>query len=108
MAAERHREGRAGSAELEWVSPDEDEEAALRARFGREHEARYLQQAKARYPKLVEITYNDPAAATLTLTALQAGAPAVYQAHLSLDGWQGWADFLIRSTGRCSFGEFLY
>src|SRR3954467_15396660 len=95
MQAERHREGGARALELEWVTRDEDKEAELRARFGREHEARYLQQTKARYPEMVEILYGDPAAATLALAAIQAGAPAVYQAHLSLDGWQGWADFLI-------------
>ncbi len=108
MQAERGQNGGADSSELEWVAPDEDEEAALRARMGQEHEARYLQQVRAQYPKLVEIIYNDPAGADNTLAALRAGAPAVYQAHLSLDGWHGYADFLIRSDGSSNYGDYLY
>ena len=41
MLAERQRAGGAGSAELEWATPDEgDEEAALAIRKGDEHEQR--------------------------------------------------------------------
>ena len=108
MQAERGLAGGAGSDELEWVTPDEDEEAALRARKGREHELRYLQQVLAEHPELVEIVYDDPAGPELTLAALRAGASAVYQAHLSLDGWHGYADFLFRCDGRCNFGDYLY
>ena len=62
MHAERGRAGGAGSAELEWATPDEgDEEAALAARKGEEHEQRYLGRAPgARARDLVEITRDDP------------------------------------------------
>src|SRR3954447_1629839 len=96
MQAERGRAGGAGTSEIEWVSPDEDDEAALRARMGQEHERRYLQQIQSEYPDLIPIVYDDPAGVEKTLAALRAGVSAVYQAHLSLDGWRGYADFLIR------------
>ncbi|MGH7528046.1 MAG: TM0106 family RecB-like putative nuclease, partial [Gemmatimonadales bacterium] len=109
MQAERHRTGDVGSAELEWVIPDEeDEELALVARMGREHEDRYLRLVRAREPGMVEIVRNAPAAAADTLAALRAGAPAIYQAHLVMDGWQGLPDFLFRLPGACTFGDYHY
>src|SRR6185503_15172820 len=52
--------------------------------------------------------YDDPEGVDKTLAALRAGVQAVYQAHLSLHGWHGYADFLIRCTGNCSLGGFHY
>ncbi len=108
MQLERGRAGGAGSAELEWVTPDEaDEERALVARMGREHENRYLSVVRARHPELVEILQSDRSAEH-TLAALRAGAPVVYQGHFRVDGWQGYPDFLFRRSGDCTFGDYHY
>ena len=95
MFAERGRTrgAGAGSAELEWATPDEDEELDLAARKGREHEQRWLVGLREREPGLVEILWGDPCAADLTTTAMRDGAPAIYQPHLIVDGWQGHPDF---------------
>ena len=101
MLAERGRTGGngAGSAELEWATPDEDEELELAARKGLEHEQRWLRGLQEREPGLVKIAWGDPRAAELTLAAMGAEAPAIYQPHLVVDGWQGHPDFLFRCPG---------
>ena len=109
MLAERGRAHGAGSAELEWATPDEDEELDLAARKGREHEQRWLVGLREREPGLVEILWGDPCAAELTLAAMRDGAPAIYQPHLVVDGWQGHPDFLFRCPGNgCACGGHHY
>ena len=110
MLAERRRAAGAGPAPLEWATPDEgDEEAALAARKGDEHEQRYLERLRGRYPTIVEIDRADPEAAARTLTAMEAGAPVIYQAHLVADGWGGYPDFLFRCPGGdCGCGGWHY
>jgi uncharacterized protein len=110
MLAERRRAAGAGPAPLEWATPDEgDEEAALAARKGDEHEQRYLEQLRERYPTIVEIDRADPEATARTLAAMEAGAPVIYQAHLVADGWGGYPDFLFRCPGGdCGCGGWHY
>src|SRR5215210_7634655 len=99
--------GGAGSAEIEWVTPDEkDPELELVARMGDEHEQRYLTSLRARVPTIVELTRESPDLDTLT--AMRTGALAIYQAHLVDTDWHGYADFLIRSVGVSTFGDYLY
>src|SRR5919107_1811390 len=107
MQSERGRAGGAGSAELEWATPDEnDPELELVARMGEEHEKRYLTSRRRREPALVELTRDSPD--IHTLDAMRTGVPAIYQAHLVDTDWHGYADFLIRSTGVSTLGDFLY
>ncbi|HEX2218662.1 MAG TPA: TM0106 family RecB-like putative nuclease [Gemmatimonadales bacterium] len=109
MIAERARAGGAGSAELAWVTPDEgDEEAALAARKGTEHELRYLQRVREREPEIVQLAWDDPAGPDLTRAAMDAGARVIYQAHLVADGWQGFPDFLFRCADGCACGSWHY
>ncbi len=84
MLAERGRNGGAGSSELEWATPDEDEERELAALKGQEYEHRYLGLVRERHPGLVEIEFEDPAGPELTLSAMRDGAPVIYQAHLAV------------------------
>jgi len=108
MQVERGRAGGAGSAEIEWITPDEgDEELVLVVRKGQEHETRYLRTVRERYPGLVEILQSE-LSADHTLAALRAGAPVVYQGHLAVDGWQGYPDFLFRCPGDCALGDYHY
>ncbi|HUF35476.1 MAG TPA: TM0106 family RecB-like putative nuclease [Gemmatimonadales bacterium] len=112
MAAERARAGGAGPAEQTWVTPDEgDEEAALAVRKGNEHERRYLEHLRERYPTIVELDRTDPEGPARTLAAMEAGVPVIYQAHLTADGWGGYPDFLFRCTdgaGPCAWGGWHY
>ena len=109
MLAERGRTRGAGSAELEWATPDEDDESALAARKGEEYEHRYLVRLREREPGLIEIARKDPAGHERTLAAMEAGAPVIYQAHLVVDGWQGYPDFLVRCPGAaCRCGGHHY
>jgi uncharacterized protein len=60
-------------------------------------------------PGLIEIPRHDPAGAARTLAAMEAGAPVIYQAHLLMDGWQGYPDFLFRCPGGgCRCGGYHY
>ena len=106
MQAERARAGSAGSAEQEWVTPDEDEDLALLARKGDEHEQRYLISVRLREPGLVELTRDSPTSATLD--AIRRGAPAIYQAHLTVDDWHGYPDFLFRANKNPESGQHYY
>jgi predicted RecB family nuclease len=109
MLAERGRAGSAGPAELEWATPDEDEDSALAARKGDEHEHAYLLRLREREPGLIEIARKDPAGHERTLAAMKAGARVIYQAHLVVDGWQGYPDFLFRCPGSgCRCGGYHY
>ena len=109
MLVERGRNGgTASSGELPWATPDEDKERELAAKKGQEHEARYLARFRAQYSGLVEIAFGESAAAERTLAAMAAGAPAIYQAQLVSDGWQGYADFLFRCPDGCDCGGHHY
>jgi predicted RecB family nuclease len=108
--AERGRAGGAGSAELEWVTPDEgDPEAELAARMGDEHERRYLERVREQYPTIMELDRADPEGPRRTLAAMEGTVPVIYQAHLIADGWGGFPDFLYRCAGNgCPCGGYHY
>ena len=110
MLAERERDGGGGSDPLEWATPDEgDEELALAKRKGDEHERRYLERLRGQYTEMVEIDRADPEASARTLSAMETGAPVIYQAHLVADGWGGYPDFLFRCPGgACRCGGWHY
>ena len=64
-----------------WAVPDEkDEELALAARYGDQHELDYLARLRARFTNLVEIVRNDPDGEARTIAAMQAGAPVIFPA----------------------------
>ncbi|MDQ3222719.1 MAG: TM0106 family RecB-like putative nuclease, partial [Gemmatimonadota bacterium] len=99
-------EGGADSAEAQWGTPDVDEELALLARMGDEHEQRYLTSLRAREAGLVELTRDSPTGDTLA--AMRAGVPVIYQAHLSGSDWHGYPDFLVRVAGPSTLGAHHY
>ena len=111
MQAERARAGGGGGPDaLEWATPDEDDpEAELAARYGQEHELRYLRGLRQREPGLVEITRDGSTDEARTRTVMEAGAPVIYQPHLASDGWHGYPDFLYRCLGNgCPCGGRHY
>ncbi len=109
MLAERAAEGGARSAEVEWATPDKDPEGALAAQKGLEHEERYLARCRETHPDLTELVVRQEDGVAVTLAAMQSGAPAIYQAHLSAGDWHGYPDFLFRcTTTPCACGDHHY
>lgn len=94
------------TAGLDRMAPDEDEEMDLLARMGHEHESRYLTSLREREPGMVELDRESPASATLS--AMRRGAPIIYQANLTMEGWHGYPDFLVRVEERSDLGEHKY
>jgi predicted RecB family nuclease len=96
--------------------PGENEiERLLLERRGRAHEAAILAHYKDRGLSVHELS---PApgrdadararAAAETERAMRAGADVIYQATLSLDGWTGRPDFLLKVAGASALGEHHY
>ena len=79
------------------VSADEEtEDAKLIAQTGNQHEQMVLAELKSATPRLVEIPkINFAAAQTMTLSAISAKAPIIYQAALEAGQFAGFADFLL-------------
>jgi uncharacterized protein len=99
LDAEHRRAGDAGPAKFDWATPDRnDAETDLTIRLGKEHEQRWLQTFRERYPTILELNLADPEGPARTLAAMGDGIPAIYQAHLVSDGWGGYPDFLVRCT----------
>ncbi len=84
----------------------------LIARKGREHEDAYLasldQSMVTTIPGMHEHDVGEERAAALTLEAMRAGAEIIYQAHLTLPGWRGVADFLEKVPGTTDLGDWGY
>ncbi len=84
----------------------------LIARKGREHEDAYLasldQSKVTTIPGMHEHDVGEERAAALTLEAMRKGAEIIYQAHLTLPGWRGVADFLEKVPGKTDLGDWGY
>jgi len=74
--------------------PTEDEK--LIAQTGDQHERAVLDEFKSSAANLVEVQKNDPVVARkMTLSAISAKAPIIYQAALENGRFAGFADFLV-------------
>lgn len=94
------------------IGPVEDDEAArlLQAK-GDAHERAFLAELKSAGIDVAEIETKRAsfdAAHTMTLAALHAGRPVVFQAALSGGAWSGYADFLQRVERPSRLGDFSY
>ncbi|MEP6620734.1 MAG: TM0106 family RecB-like putative nuclease, partial [bacterium] len=90
------------------LAPDErDEEMDLVARRGLAHEADHLARLRAATPDLVSIQAGTTAREQ-TQAAMHAGVPIIFQAELHAEHWMGIADFLHRTPGPSTFGNFFY
>ncbi|MGI8732796.1 MAG: TM0106 family RecB-like putative nuclease [Pyrinomonadaceae bacterium] len=109
-----------------------DPGAELLRKLGLDHEQKYLNELKARGPKVIEIPTERPAetpggkrtkvpwseAAALTREAMVKGANAIYQAtfvrhasggeSVNGDSWGGRADFLLRVDTPSGLGPWSY
>lgn len=93
------------------VKPPEraDDSIALIRKKGFEHEAVVLSALSASLGDTVEIptALSLDERKQLTIEAMKAGVPLIYQAALANDRWVGFPDFLVR-TGRTAQGEWAY
>ena len=91
---------------------EEDDQAKLITRKGREHEKRYLEKLRAHGTPAYEPTYSIPhdpmKETTITLEALKEGHPYIYQAMLSKGHLWGLSDFLKRVETKSDLGNFSY
>ncbi|KQY95049.1 MULTISPECIES: TM0106 family RecB-like putative nuclease [unclassified Brevundimonas] len=86
---------------LQGVKPPEraDDAITLIRAKGFEHEARVVEQLRAKYGAVVEIPGEGSLEhrVQLTVQAMNDGAPVIYQAALTDGRWVGYPDFLVRS-----------
>ena len=92
---------------LDFTPDQPDAEGELVIRRGLAHEAAHLEQLRANEPGLVEIARND-AAHDDTRTAMQVGAPIIFQGELRAGVWMGLADFLHARQGASALGSHFY
>src|SRR5690349_13957150 len=94
------------------TSPDngDDPYLDLLKRKGNEHEKSYLEKLKAEGKSVVEIQRLDSIEemAELTRKAMQDGADVIYQGALTIPGWHGYSDFLIKVPGESKLGDYSY
>ncbi len=90
-------------------TPDaKSEDLEIAARYGIAHELAHLARLRTAHQGLVEIDTNAPHPGGVTLKALQAGAPVVFQGWLQAGQWMGIADFLHRIEHASSLGDWAY
>ncbi|AXP82758.1 hypothetical protein CJ739_3697 [Mariniflexile rhizosphaerae] len=81
--------------------------AVLRER-GIDFENSFLVELEAKGLSIVKIDQEEPNSRQKTIEAMQQGADYIYQARLSNDKWQGWADFLIKVATPSTLGNWSY
>lgn len=57
---------------------------------------------------IIKIQQDDPEAKQKTIDAMRQGVDYIYQARLSNDKWQGWADFLLKVKRPSNLGDWSY
>lgn len=96
--------------------PKDDPHLDLIRQRGLDHEAGYLDQLKAAHGNshIVEIEHPQGSldklaeAAARTEEAMRAGVQVIFQAAFCHDGWQGFADFLLRVERPSTLGDYSY
>src|SRR5690606_27125146 len=75
---------------------------------GLEFERLYLSELEASGNSIIRIDSEGRDARMKTIEAMKTGVNYIYQARLSNEVWQGWADFLMRVERRSSLGSWSY
>jgi predicted RecB family nuclease len=75
---------------------------------GIDFENSFLIELEAKGLSIVKIEQDEPNARQKTIVAMYQGADYIYQARLSNDNWQGWADFLIKVATPSKLGNWSY
>ncbi len=75
---------------------------------GIDFENSYLGTLESEGFSIIKIEQEDSEAKQKTIEAMLQGVDYIYQARLSNDTWQGWADFLIKVNTPSKFGDWSY
>ena len=75
---------------------------------GIDFENSFLIELETKGFSIVKIDPGEPNARQKTIDAMHHGVDYIYQARLSNDKWQGWADFLIKVATPCALGNWSY
>lgn len=75
---------------------------------GIDFESSFLIELEAKGIAIVTVDPEEPNARQKTIEAMQLGADYIYQARLSNNKWQGWADFLIKVATPSALGNWSY
>ena len=96
------------TAPNELPNPDaNDELMEVLQGMGHQYELEVLDSLQEKGLSVVNLyKHIDPLGATIN--AMQKGADVIYQAHLELLPFRGYADFLIKVEGRSIFGDYHY
>lgn len=90
---------------------EEDEQTALVASKGMDHERRYVSQLQAQGKSFVDVTEagtSRVSRAERTLEAMRAGVDVIYQATFTHGDFMGYADFLVKVDKPSKFGNYSY
>jgi uncharacterized protein len=79
----------------------------LRAR-GLDFENSFLSDLEAEGYVITKISQDEPETKQKTIDAMRNGVDFIYQARLSNNKWQGWADFLVKVNLSSNFGNWSY
>lgn len=75
---------------------------------GIDFENSFLAELEAEGSSITKIDSNQPDAQARTIEAMKKGVDYIYQARLSNEKWQGWADFMIKVETPSSLGSWSY
>lgn len=75
---------------------------------GIDFENSFLIELEAKGFSIVKIQQDESDARQKTIDAMRQGVDYIYQARLSNDKWQGWADFLIKVDTPSKLGNWSY
>ncbi|KTD42317.1 TM0106 family RecB-like putative nuclease [Legionella parisiensis] len=89
-------------------TPDEkDELIDVLQHLGNQHELELLALFEEQGLSVANL-HRQPNTYEATLTAMNDGVDVIYQAHLQLLPFQGYADFLIKKAGKSWLGDYCY
>ena len=107
-ASAMDRRLRMGLLEDHETQDAEDPVLTMLAARGYAHESKLTSTFKSKHPGTVVIDGNEKAATGQTGDAMDAGAPVVAQAKLRFDGFEGYADYLVRVERPCREWAWSY
>ncbi|KTD10633.1 putative RNA helicase [Legionella gratiana] len=89
-------------------TPDEcDELLSVLHEMGNQHESEVFAAFEARGLTIANL-YKRTDSYQATMDAMKNGIDVIYQAHLELSPFRGYADFLIKIQGKSIFGDYCY
>ncbi|WP_281227913.1 TM0106 family RecB-like putative nuclease [Flavobacterium aquiphilum] len=75
---------------------------------GIDFENSFLNELEAEGYTITKIQQDEPEARQKTIDAMVKGVDYIYQARLSNEKWQGWADFLVKVKQPSKLGDWSY